>query len=68
MALTLVRGLGQLSAYAPSLAPILLFFVFLEIDTALHEIETALPEIKIALPEIEIALPEIDILSRFLTK
>ena len=45
MVLTLVRGLVQLSALAPRLAPILLFSDLLEIETALPEIETDLLEI-----------------------
>ena len=59
MALTLVRGLGQLSALAPCLAPISLFYDPLEIATALPGIMTALPEIMTALPDIMTALPEI---------
>ena len=54
MALTLIRGLGQLSALAPRLAPILLFSDLLEIKIALPEIKTALLEIENALPETEI--------------
>ena len=46
MALTLVRGLGQLSALAPCLAPIFIFSDLLKIETTLPEIETALSEIK----------------------
>ena len=60
--MTLVRGLGQLSALLPRLAAILLFADLPEIETALPEIETVLPEIETALPEIETAL-EIEILS-----
>ena len=54
MALTVVRGLGQLSALAPRLASIILFSDILEIETALPKNKTALPEIKTALLEIEI--------------
>ena len=46
IALTLVRGPGQLPP--------------LEIETAQPKIETALPEIETALSEIETALPEIE--------
>ena len=58
-ALTLVRGLGHLSALETRLAPILLFSDLLEIENVMSEIKTALPEIKTALPEIKTALPEI---------
>ena len=65
MVLTLVRGLVQLSALAPRLAPILLFSDLLEIETALPEIETVLPEIETVLPQMETTLPEIEIVSKY---
>ena len=40
MTLTLVRGLGQLSALAPHLDPILLLSDLLKIETVLPDIET----------------------------
>ena len=54
MALTLVRGLRQLSALASRFAPILLFSDLLEIKTVLPEIKTTLTEIETVLPEFEI--------------
>ena len=56
MALTLVRSPRQRLA----LAPLLLFFDLLEIETDLPETETDLPEIMAALPEIEILPHELD--------
>ena len=59
MALTLVRGFGQLSR----LAPTLILSDLLEIETALPEIKAALLEIEATVPAIEPALPEIEILT-----
>ena len=57
MTLTLVRGLGQLSALTLRLAPLLSFSDLLEIETVLPEIETAL-ENETTLPEFKTALPK----------
>ena len=48
MALTLVRGPGQMSASAPRLVTLLSFYDLLVIEAALSESEAALPEIKTA--------------------
>ena len=50
LALTLVRGPGQLLVF---------FSDLLEIETVLQKIQTDLPEIETALPEIETTLPEL---------
>ena len=63
MALTLVRGFGQLSTLAPRLAPTLILSDLLEMKTTLPEIKAALLEIEATVPAIEPALPEIEILS-----